>query len=77
MTSNPSDRIYDIQLGRVGCDTVSLSEWVELVTMAMVSQDLPQLNIDVHHKGGIYSFHHCIKQIKPPADTAAVLEQVH
>lgn len=74
---NPSDRINDIQRGRVACDDVSLSEWVELVTMAMVSQDLPHLNIDINHKGGIYSFHHCIKQIKPPADTGAVLENVH
>lgn len=74
---NPSDMIHDIQRGKIGCDELSLKTWIELVTMAMVSQDLPQLNVDINHKGGVYSFHHYIKVIKPPADTQAVLENMH
>ena len=72
--SNPSEELHNIVTGKRGCDTVSLSEWMELVTMAMVEAQRAELNLDIPYGGGIYSFYHCIKQINPPAPTRPIME---
>lgn len=73
---NPSDLVNDIVRGRIGCDTIPLSEWLELVCMAMIDQRVPHLNLDIPYGGGLYSMHHCVKQIHPPESVAAIKEHL-
>lgn len=71
---NPFSRINDILHGRIGVDEVGLDEWIQLVAIAMVEQSQPHLNVDVMYGGGLYSVHHCIQTIRPPAPVAGITE---
>lgn len=73
----PDAMLHDILVGKISCDKVSLSEWIELNAMAMIGGHQPHLNLDVPYGGGVYSFHHCIKKISPPTPVAPILEQRH
>lgn len=74
--SNPNELVHDILRGRVGCDTIRLSEWLELVCMAMIDGRLSNLNIDIPYGGGLYSLHHCVKQIHPPESVDTIKERL-
>jgi hypothetical protein len=74
---NPSDWINDIINGRIACNDVRMDHWIQLTTMAMVDNSVAHLNLDVPYRGGVYSFHHCIKQINPPAQTDNIMGVQH
>jgi len=75
--SNPSDWINDIVNGRTALDSVRMDHWLQLVCMAMVEEKSVDLEVDVPYKGGLYSLHHCIKIINPPAQTSKIMGVQH
>lgn len=66
----------DIVNGRISCEEVLLSEWVDLSCMAMIDGRQPHLNLDIPHGGGLYSFHHCITTITAPVSARTIRSQV-
>jgi hypothetical protein len=77
ITSNPKERLQDIASGRVSISDVSLAEWTQLVTIAMLDEGADHLVIDLEYGGGLYSFFHSIEKIRPPAQTGPIMEYRH
>jgi hypothetical protein len=61
---NANDRLNDIVNGRIACDQVLLSEWLQLVGLAAIEKKAAHLNVDMVYAGGVYSMHHVVKALR-------------
>ena len=77
--SNANDHLNDVLNGRVGCDQILLADWLMLVLMTSIdpNKEAAHLNVDISFGGTIYYLHHCVTQLKPPAETGPITEKVH
>lgn len=73
MDLNPDQRLDSIITGGVALDKVIMSEWLQLILMRMASRKETHLNVDLSYGGGMYSLHHCIEKINPPAETELLI----
>lgn len=74
---DPDEKLRRLVEGCDSCDSVTLGEWLELVAIAALSGDQPQLNLDINHGGGIYSLHHCVTQLNLPTKIGPIMEYKH
>lgn len=77
LTSNPEEELQGIIEGCQGADEISLGRWLQLITMASIGGDQKHINIDIPYGGGIYSMHHCVTKLIPPADVESITENKH
>lgn len=75
---DPALFLYDVVNGKLACQHVPLDKWIEATIMTMDHKKATHLDLEIPYGGGLYQFHHCIKQINPPvSDVDTIMEEVH